>query len=335
MMHLTHHKNNSLFRENFMDQKRKMSTGVGIRFFFLGFVFLSLIGSHLEAAKSLSIPAKKWGICFGNSAHFTGLRFNVIDNNTEIINGINLTLWKPDDKKTTGIVNGFSLGVLPYARELNGIQIGLLGPGAKENIRGINIGLIGSGSGEDMIGFNFGGIGIGSGNNLVGINIGLIGAGCGENMFGINIGGVGLGSGNNLMGFNFGGLGVGAGEKVMGITIAGLGAGAGDQLVGLTVAGLGAGAPVVKGLTIAGFGVGGKNIYGVSLSPGMVHITDDGVYTGLAISAFNYIKGTQKGVAIGIVNYAYRLKGLQIGLVNIVRDNPRGRVLLPIINFNF
>jgi hypothetical protein len=64
-------------------------------------------------------------------------------------------------------------------------------------------------------------------------------------------------------------------------------------------------------------------------------VKDNGVMNGLAVSAFNFIKGTQRGVAIGIVNYAYRLRGLQIGLINIVRDNPAGRNVLPIINWNF
>jgi len=124
----------------------------------------------------------------------------------------------------------------------------------------------------------------------------------------------------------------------MGITFAGLGAGAGESLTGLTVCGLAAGSPSIKGLTVAGLAVGGTKITGVSLALGTIMVKQDkgdGAYSGLAVSAFNNIKGTQKGVAIGIVNYAYRLKGLQIGLVNIVRDNPKGRKVLPIINFNF
>ena len=67
----------------------------------------------------------------------------------------------------------------------------------------------------------------------------------------------------------------------------------------------------------------------------MVQIQDGGQMIGLAVSAFNFIKGTQKGVAIGIVNYAWRLKGVQIGLVNIVRDNPAHAKVLPFINVNF
>ena len=56
---------------------------------------------------------------------------------------------------------------------------------------------------------------------------------------------------------------------------------------------------------------------------------------GLAVSSFNYIKGTMKGVSIGIVNYAHQLKGIQIGLINIVKSNPKLTRILPVINVHF
>jgi hypothetical protein len=297
-------------------------------------VFL-LPGHAVSAAGSLTLPARTWGICFGNSPRFNGLRFNVTDEKLELVNGVNVTLWKANDKKAGGTVNGLSLGLIPYAGELNGIQVGLLGAGAGKTMHGINLGLVGAGSGGDMVGLNLGGIGVGAGDNLAGINVAALGVGAGTNVWGINIGGLGVGAGDDLIGLNLGGLGVGAGKKVMGITIAGLGAGAGDRMTGLTIAGLGAGAPVLEGVTVAGLALGGKRVSGVSLALGTIRIVEDGVYSGLAVSAFNHIQGTMKGVAIGIVNYAYRLKGLQIGLVNIVRDNPGGRTILPIVNFNF
>jgi len=138
-----------------------------------------------------------------------------------------------------------------------------------------------------------------------------------------------------MSGINIGGLGVGAGERLTGINIGGIGAGAGQRLVGLTIAGLGAGAPEVQGITVAGLGVGGKSIKGLFLALGMVRVDDDGQLIGLAVSAVNYIKGTQKGVSIGIVNYAWRLKGVQIGLINIIRYNPSIAKVLPIINVSF
>jgi len=101
------------------------------------------------------------------------------------------------------------------------------------------------------------------------------------------------------------------------------------------VGGLGAGAPEVCGLTIGGIGVGGVSIKGVHLALGMVRVEEDGQMVGLAISAVNIIKGTQKGLSIGIVNYAWRLKGVQIGLVNIVRDGSAIAKVFPVINVNF
>ncbi len=41
------------------------------------------------------------------------------------------------------------------------------------------------------------------------------------------------------------------------------------------------------------------------------------------------------GVALGgVVNYAWTIDGLQLGLINIVRDNPAPFRVLPIINWH-
>ena len=57
--------------------------------------------------------------------------------------------------------------------------------------------------------------------------------------------------------------------------------------------------------------------------------------TGVSISAFNHIQGVQKGLTIGIFNYAHKVKGLQIGLLNYNRSNPKGLRWLPILNAGF
>jgi hypothetical protein len=41
------------------------------------------------------------------------------------------------------------------------------------------------------------------------------------------------------------------------------------------------------------------------------------------------------GLSVGIVNYAHSVKGVQIGVVNIVRDNPAGLKVLPVFNTSF
>lgn len=46
-------------------------------------------------AQSVDIPSKAWGVSFGNSKSFTGLRFNFRDNQVERVTGVNFTLWAP------------------------------------------------------------------------------------------------------------------------------------------------------------------------------------------------------------------------------------------------
>ena len=126
-----------------------------------------------------------------------------------------------------------------------------------------------------------------------------------------------------MIGLNIGGIGLGAGERLSGINLAGIGAGAGKELKGLTMAGIAAGAPRVRGLVMAGGVVGGQDLKGAFLSGICIYVPKDGRISGLAASPFNFIKGSQSGVSIGIVNYARSVDGVQIGIIsNIVRDNP-------------
>jgi len=334
----------------------------------LAFILVLLALAGVVSAQSLDIPSERWGISFGNSKNFSGLRFNFRDGGVEHIRGVNVTLWQPRDKMNDeAVVEGLSLGLIPGAGTLRGIQIGLLGVAGTKEIRGLSFGLLGAGSGgsikgitigglglgagEDLVGINIGGLGagaggnvtginigglgIGSGGNLTGITIGGLGAGASDNVKGINIGGLGIGAGEDMIGLNVGGLGVGAGGKLVGLNIAGIGAGAGDSLSGLTFAGVGAGSTNVRGLVVAGVAAGGQHIRGVLLAGAFTALGKDGDLRGIAAAPVNWHKGSTTGLSIGIVNYAWTLKGLQLGLVNIVRDNPPGLRVLPIFNAGF
>ena len=315
--------------------KRKVGpAGIGVRFV-LAAILLMFFASSTLFSQSFDFPSKKWGISFGNSKEFTGLRFNFRDSRVKRITDINVTLWPPKKDNEEARVNGLSLGVAAGGGYMHGVHLGVLGVGAEKNLAGFSVGLIGVGSGENVTGLNIGGLGVGAGEDLIGINIGGLGVGAGENLIGINIGVLGAGAGENMTGLNIGGLGVGAGENLIGINIGGLGAGAGEKSVGLTIGGLGVGAEEVQGITIGGLGVGGEVLKGIQLALGTVIVPRGGRMIGFSASAFNYIRGTQTGVTIGIVNYCWRLKGVQIGLVNIVRDNPKYSKVLPLINVNF
>jgi len=315
--------------------------------------------------QSLDIPVKGYGISFGNSKKFTGLRFNFRDKWVDRIDGINLTLWKADENEDA-IMRGISIGIIPEAGDMgylnlglgvvadyqlsglslgifgagsggdmDGINIGGLGAGAGGSITGINIGGLGAGAGQNIIGFNVGGLGAGAGQNVIGVNLALLGAGAGQNLYGITLAGLGAGAGQNVSGFTFEGLGAGAGQNMTGVNIGGLGVGAGQELRGLSIAILGAGAPVIKGVTITGLALGGEEITGVSIAVGHVRIENDGILTGVTAAAFPYIKGLLRGVSFGIFNYAYEVSGIQIGILNYVADNPPGLKYLPIFNTSF
>jgi hypothetical protein len=326
-----------------------------------------LLTSSVAQAQSLDLPSHRWGLSFGNSKDFTGLRFNFRDDGVQAVRGFNFTLWRPEDNDATSRITGLSFGPIAGGGTLRGLQLGILGVeaqhglagvsmavlgvggganangiqiagigmGAGGSVRGINLAGIGVGAGQDLIGLSVAGIGAGAGGDVWGLTVAGIGAGAGGNVRGITIAGLGAGAGGNMMGLNVAGLGVGAGGRLSGINVAGLAMGAGDRVQGINVAGLAVGGPDVRGLSIAGGAVGGQHLEGVQLAGGAVLVTNDGTMKGFSASAVNWIKGTQVGVTVGIVNYAYRVRGLQLGAVNIVRDNPAYARVLPILNGGF
>lgn len=264
----------------------------------------------------------------------------------------------------SGSIHGLGIGVLGVGarRNLYGINAGGLGVGAGGNVKGINVGGLGVGAGGNLWGINVGGLGVGSGGRVTGINVGGLGVGAGSHLYGINIGGLGVGSGGDVSGINVGGLGVGAGGslsginiggvgvgsggKVKGITIGGIGVGAGESVNGLAVAFIGVGSPTVRGIVIAP-AAGGNNVSGFMIVPAYFRVGDskkdsdsdnDGpsaTMKGVSISVFNQTFGHYNGVSIGVVNWTRSQRGFQLGLLNYVKNNPRGLKLLPIFNTSF
>jgi hypothetical protein len=244
-------------------------------------------------------------------------------------------------------IGGLGIGA---GGDVKGINIGGLGIGSGGDLKGINIGGLGAGSGGTVAGINIGGLGVGAGDDLKGFSFGLLGVGAGSNVSGITIGGLGVGAGEKLSGITIGGLGVGASETVNGITIGGLGVGAGKQLKGIVVSLLAAGSPEVKAIAVAPV-VGGIHMRGLIIAPAYMTVgyskknrnyngeelqgEEEGSFKGISVSAFNQVKGNQKGVMFGAVNYTYTIKGIQLGIINIVKENPKGLRVLPIFNTRF
>lgn len=265
-------------------------------------------------------------------------------------------------------LNGLFLAPLGLGSggRLRGIAVGGLGIGAGERVQGLMLGGLGAGAGEDAEGLFVGGLGVGAGGTSNGILVGGLGAGAGEHANGLLVGGLGAGAGGSVTGLLVGGAGAGAGESATGILIGGLGAGAGEDAKGLIVGGIGAGAgetmsgiavsvvgvgagarfsgigiggvgvgagEQMKGLAVAGLGVGSPSITGLSIAGGYSRV-EDGRLRGVALSGWNDIRGTQRGLTIGLYNYTRELNGIQMGLINVARNNPAWARVLPGVNLN-
>jgi hypothetical protein len=314
-------------------------------------------------AQVIDLTVHNTGLAIGDKPRVNGLRINFRDRYLDRVNGVNVTIWSPYEPPT-GVVNGFAIG-LPAtgAKAITGISVGALGVGAQNSIHGLGIGGAGVGAGGELRGIMLGGIGVGSGGGITGLSVGLIGVGSGGSMRGIHLGGVGVGSGGELTGISIGGIGAGAGGQLKGLAIGGIGVGAGSGFTGIGIGGIGVGsggdatglmvggvgvgaggllkgiaiggggvgAPRIKGLAVGGLGVGGLDVNAIVLTAGYFKVQDRGRFDGIALSGINDVRGLQRGLTIGLFNYANELHGAQIGVIN-VSDNGGHRRVLPLVS---
>ena len=68
------------------------------------------------------------------------------------------------------------------------------------------------------------------------------------------------------------------------------------------------------------------------LASALFRIEKGGSFRGASVSAVNYVRGSQRGLTFGIVNYARSVHGAQIGVVNIIADQ-KSHPFLPIVNW--
>jgi len=106
-----------------------------------------------------------------------------------------------------------------------------------------------------------------------------------------------------------------------------------------------------NGVAVAGFSVTSSNNFsGVALASFLTSSGGDlngfalsGVLTtakqdmnGISIGAINIVQGTSHGMQIGLINYTNNLKGIQLGLLNMIDDGPGGGIpVMPLMNLKF
>lgn len=299
---------------------------------------------------SIDIPASTWGISFGNSFNYYGIRFNYRDCDVGTINGINFTLWD-SPSVTNSTINGISIGGMPHASNLNGLNLGF-GILGEEQVNGINLGIFATISNGDIKGINFGGLAMVSNGSMQGLNFGglaLVSNGdiggvnfgglaqvADGDLYGINFGGLALVSNGDLAGFNIGGLALVANGELAGTNISLLASVANGNMAGLNLSGL----ALVSSGELGGVNVGGlavvgiESIYGLSVTLGQINSEDE--IWGLSVSGyktetFNFtganftIAWTEiqelNGFSFAAYNRIYgEQNGLTIGIVNYAKN---------------
>lgn len=258
------------------------------------------------------------GLTLGNSRTATGIRINLVDHQVERVTGLNLTLWKPKanpDLVVTGVAAGL---VGPRARRIDGIALGGVGVMATEQLNGVSAGGLIVLSRNEINGVAVGGLASVAAQRLRGIGLGGLAAVGDHGIDGLAAGGLLTLSEGNVNGVTFGGLGTIEEGRFTGINLAGGATFTDGEMRGIDAAGL---AAIVRG-----------RLAGIGVSAVTVHVN---ALDGIAVSPWNNVRGQQRGIAIGLFNYAHTVRGIQLGLLNYVRDNPRGLRLLPLFNTGF
>lgn len=106
--------------------------------FLAGCPHLLLAQGDSSDGKALNFPSGRYGISFGNSHNFTGIRINLSDKDVEAIHGLNVTLWLPRSNKNA-VVNGISFGLIPNGGKMRPVNLGIIGLGASQSLSGLSV----------------------------------------------------------------------------------------------------------------------------------------------------------------------------------------------------
>jgi hypothetical protein len=214
-----------------------------------------LLNSNIRAqdtgsgGKALNIPLRKYGLSFGNSAEFNGIRFNYADSYVQRINGINFTLWtkfktalNPD-----AVVNGLSVGTIVNAKKIRPLGVFLVGAAGCESVSGLSLAGIGIASSK-LNGISVCGLMLG-GDVINGLTVSSLFSNASRAVNGLNVSGLAVMSEGDINGLAAAIAGIYGKETIRGCTLTAGYLQAGTTF-GLTVAGY-ARIYEVHGLTIA------------------------------------------------------------------------------------
>jgi len=282
----------------------------------------------IPTALSAQKPAGHWhiglayhdnGITIGNAARTNGLRLNFEDIDLDRVNGINVTIWKAAEPMS-GTVNGLALGIVgPGAAELNGIAVGIGGVVASRRARWLTVGGLGVVSNDKLEGVAIAGLGTVANGDLTGLAIGGLGTVANRNLGGVAISGLGTVANRNLSGIAVALLGTVANRDITGIALAGLGTVANRDITGVAVGGL---ATVAngdsRGVSIGGLAsVSNGSLTGLGI--GGLAVVADGDLRGAGFTVGTLSASRVQGLGTALYLKTYELRGFSVAAYNRVR----------------
>src|SRR5262245_24853175 len=126
----------------------------------LALVLTLQAGATAVQAGSLDLTIHDYGVSFGDSRVTHGVRINAVDSEVRRVDGLNITLWKPESNLHSA-VNGVAVGLVAGAAEtMRGIALGGVGVACDDGW-GIAAGVLGVG-GDGFTGIMLGGLGVGA-----------------------------------------------------------------------------------------------------------------------------------------------------------------------------
>jgi hypothetical protein len=197
-------------------------------------------------------------------------------------------------------------------------------------MEGIAIGGLGTVADGGMTGIAIGGLGTVSDGGLQGIGAGGLAVVADGGIRGAAVGGLAVVADGGIRGAAVGGLAVVADGGITGLAAGGLAvvADGGIRGAALSLGEINAQESRVEGLAATLYRIRTHETLGLMVA-GWIKTTDA---RGVTIAAYNQIRGTQHGLAIGVFNSARELHGVQIGLLNRAKNNKPPFRWVPIVN---
>lgn len=251
------------------------------------------------------------------------------------------------------VTGGAGLGVqaagasVVAGERLAGLQLAGLAVVGGTHMRGVQVGGLATVAGEDLSGIQLGGLATVGGEELRGGQASGLAVVSGEGMRGIQAAGAAVVGGGVVRGVQLGGLAVVGGDGLDGLQLGGLAVASGCRIRGLQASlgsveirhdldalpppGRSADAcpdPGITGITLAGVRIRTTRTDGISVAGGWI---DADRVQGLSVAGVQRT-GLQVGLAIGLVNWADELQGVQLGLLNRAGNNPPPFRVLPLLN---